>query len=320
MKVCLDAGHYGYYNQSPANKSYYESKMVWKLHLMLKRYLESYGVEVITTRSEQGADLALFSRGAKAAGCDLFFSLHSNAVGNGINNKIDYVVAYAAINGSADPIAEKLVNRIAEVMGTNQAPRIEHRRGNNGDYYGVVRGATAVGVPGAILEHSFHTNQRITDWLLQDANLDELARAEAEVIAEHYGLSRGEETIPQVDQKEHWYRIRKTWKDAGSQIGAYKNLENAKKACPSGYSVFDWNGKAVYSRGNTTEYPYVGKCTGNSVNVRKGPGMGYGNISGWPKLNKGNLVDVLGKEGAWYKIKIAGKYQGYISEKYLKRA
>mgnify|MGYP000195502650 CR=1 FL=1 len=320
MKICLDAGHYGYYNQSPANKSYYESKMVWKLHLMLKRYLESYGVEVITTRSEQGADLALFDRGAKAAGCDLFFSLHSNAVGNGVNNKIDYVVAYAAINGSADPIAEKLVNRIAEVMGTSQAPRIEHRRGNNGDYYGVVRGATAVGVPGAILEHSFHTNRRITDWLLQDANLDKLARAEAEVIAEHYGLTGGSETVPPAEQKEHWYRIRKTWKDVGSQIGAYKNLKNAKKACPSGYSVFDWNGKAVYSRGNTTEYPYVGKCTGNSVNVRKGPGIRYGNIKNWPKLNKGNLVDVLGKEGAWYKIRIAGKYEGYISEKYLKRA
>ena len=37
MKICLDAGHYGYYNQSPANKSYYESKMVWKLHLKLKK-------------------------------------------------------------------------------------------------------------------------------------------------------------------------------------------------------------------------------------------------------------------------------------------
>ena len=39
----------------------------------------------------------------------------------------------------------------------------------------------------------------------------------------------------------------------------------------------------------------------------KGPGKGYGNIAGWPKLNKGNLVDVLGKEGAWYKIRIAGE-------------
>ena len=161
---------------------------------------------------------------------------------------------------SADPIAEKLVNRIAEVMGTSQSPRIEHRKGNNGDYYGVVRGATAVGVPGTILEHSFHTNRKMTDWLLEDSNLDKLARAEAEVIAEHYGLSGGSEPVPPA---ERWYRIRKTWEDAGSQIGAYENLNNAKKACPAGYTVFDWNGKAVYSKGGEA-YPYVGKCTGNA--------------------------------------------------------
>lgn len=39
----------------------------------------------------------------------------------------------------------------------------------------------------------------------------------------------------------------KTWKDSKSQIGAYKSLENAKKACKAGYTVFDWNGKVVYS-------------------------------------------------------------------------
>lgn len=43
-----------------------------------------------------------------------------------------------------------------------------------------------------------------------------------------------------------WYRVRKTWKDEASQIGAYAILENAKKACPYGYSVFDGEGKVVY--------------------------------------------------------------------------
>lgn len=42
------------------------------------------------------------------------------------------------------------------------------------------------------------------------------------------------------------YRVRKTWKDAKSQIGAYTSLDNAKAACKPGYSVFDWNGNAVY--------------------------------------------------------------------------
>ncbi|MGN0346896.1 MAG: hypothetical protein ACI4DU_06385, partial [Lachnospiraceae bacterium] len=44
------------------------------------------------------------------------------------------------------------------------------------------------------------------------------------------------------------YRVRKTWADAKSQIGAYSSLENAKKACLAGYSVFDNSGKAVYTK------------------------------------------------------------------------
>lgn len=44
------------------------------------------------------------------------------------------------------------------------------------------------------------------------------------------------------------YRVRKSWADSKSQIGAYKILDNAKKACDQhkGYSVFDENGKVVY--------------------------------------------------------------------------
>lgn len=46
---------------------------------------------------------------------------------------------------------------------------------------------------------------------------------------------------------EQMYRIRKTWADAKSQVGAYRNLDNAKAECPKGYTVFDKDGKAVYS-------------------------------------------------------------------------
>lgn len=44
------------------------------------------------------------------------------------------------------------------------------------------------------------------------------------------------------------YRIRKTWNDISSQIGAYSSLEHAKAACKEGYTVFDKNGKAVYTK------------------------------------------------------------------------
>ncbi|WP_395013793.1 SPOR domain-containing protein, partial [Robinsoniella peoriensis] len=65
---------------------------------------------------------------------------------------------------------------------------------------------------------------------------------------------------------------------------------------------------------------WVGKCTGDGVNVRKGPGNNYGNITGYPKLNSGNLVDVINKEDGWYQILIDKKYSGFIAEQYIEKA
>lgn len=43
------------------------------------------------------------------------------------------------------------------------------------------------------------------------------------------------------------YRVRKTWADSKSQLGAYAVLDNAKNNCPAGYSVYDEAGKAIYT-------------------------------------------------------------------------
>lgn len=213
IKICLDAGHYGKYNRSPAIPEYYESQMNWKLHLLLKKYLEQYGFQVSTTRSDKDKDMELTARGKASKGCDLFLSLHSNAVGSYMNENVDYVVAYVMLDGSSTDLGKKLAACVTEVMDTKQNSYAKTRRGNNGEYYGVLRGAASVGTPGIILEHSFHTNSRSVRWLLEDSNLDKLARAEAKVIADHYGISKP------VDNKI-LYRV---------QIGAYSKLENAER-------------------------------------------------------------------------------------------
>lgn len=69
----------------------------------------------------------------------------------------------------------------------------------------------------------------------------------------------------------------------------------------------------------TEESVWVGMCTGNGVNVRKGPGTNYGNIAVYPQLNIGNLVDVINKESGWYQILIDKKYSGFIAEQYIAR-
>ncbi len=69
VKVCLDAGHYGKYNRSPTVSSYYESDMTWKLHNYLKKELKAFGIGVVTTRTNQNTDRALYERGAASKGC-----------------------------------------------------------------------------------------------------------------------------------------------------------------------------------------------------------------------------------------------------------
>lgn len=69
---------------------------------------------------------------------------------------------------------------------------------------------------------------------------------------------------------------------------------------------------------------WVGECTGNSVNVRKGPGLAYSLISDFPYLNKGNLVDVIGEKKStddilWYHIRIAKAHKGYIRHDFIKK-
>ena len=195
IKICLDAGHFGKYNQSPAVKTYYESDFNWKFHLLLKAELEKYGIEVITTRKEQAKDMALVDRGKAAKGCDLFLSIHSNAVDGNVNEYIDYPVACVPIDGTGDKLGKQLAECVASVMGTKQKADFWSKKSTSGtaNWYGVIHGAALVGVTGIILEHSFHTNTKSTKWLMVDSNLDKLAKAEAEVIAQHYGLKKTEQ-------------------------------------------------------------------------------------------------------------------------------
>lgn len=58
----------------------------------------------------------------------------------------------------------------------------------------------------------------------------------------------GSTTAANTADKQQLYRVRKSWPDAKSQIGAFSSLDNAKKACKPGYSVFDGKGKTVYTK------------------------------------------------------------------------
>lgn len=241
IKICLDAGHYGKYNRSPVVPAYYESDMNWKLHLMLKEVLERYGIEVVTTRTNQATDKALADRGKASKGCNLFLSIHSNACDT---ESVDYPVAICmlddnkvAIDDESRLIGDRLAAVVASVMGTKQAGRVSTRksdddRDGNGilddEYYGVLHGAKMVGTPGIIMEHSFHTNAAATQWLSNDDNLRKLAESEGAMLAEYFSLTGNEEQTEKDDNKSESDKAQEVGTRYRVQVGAYDNKEKAE--------------------------------------------------------------------------------------------
>lgn len=117
-----------------------------------------------------------------------------------------------------------------------------------------------------------------------------------------------------------WYRVRKTWADAKSQLGAYKELANAK-ACVDkhpGYSVFDVNGVNLYTSNTTTSaVPYKVRVSISDLNIRKGPGTNYARTQYIP-VGTYTIVEEADGQGAskWGKLKSGA---GWISLDYCKR-
>lgn len=206
--ICLDAGHYGKYNRSPIVTNYYESDMTWKLHKYQEEELTKYGITVRLTRSNQDNDMDLVARGKASSGCDLFISNHSNATGATNVDRPEAIYLVDDNCGYADEasrdIATLLVDTIRDVMQTTDKAKVYSRLSSvdrdgdglhNDDYYGVLYGAHQVGTPAIILEHSFHTNKRAAQWLMDDTNLRRLAKAEAKTIASWFGLNKVTNTV-----------------------------------------------------------------------------------------------------------------------------
>lgn len=219
--VCLDAGHYGNYNRSPVNGAYFEAVQMWKLTELVAFELTARGISVRKTRTNQKSDLSLISRGKKAKGCDLCVSFHSNAANK---ESVDYPLgivfrdnARTDLDERSEEIGLALAKVVQSVMGTTQTARTTTKasssdRDGNGirddEYYGVLEGARQVGVPAVILEHSFHTNKRATEWLLSDANLAKLAKAEAECIADWLGVQKAPAASPLPSFKPYMVRVK----------------------------------------------------------------------------------------------------------------
>lgn len=209
----------------------------------------------------------------------------SNIAGTEVNDK-----AYAALINLVTDICKR--NGIKKlVWSTDKNSRMNHLNGCN------------------MTVHRDYANKACPGEWLYSRHGDIAAKVNALLGAATTTPTKPTQPAPIV-----MYRVRKTWADAKSQIGAYGDLNNAKAIADKNadYFVFDSNGKVVYPAQSTAFKLYTVKVTADSLNIRKGPGTNFavnGSIT-----NKGvyTIIEEATGTGAklWGKLKSGA---GWIS-------
>ena len=173
-----------------------------------------------------------------------------------------------------------------------------------------------------IMRHRWFANKSCPgNWLY--ARLGDLA---SEVTAK---LGGGNDGTTELGQK-NYYRVRKTWEDAASQLGAYTVLENARQMADKhpGYSVFDWNGKAVYKAGGSAgagsgmtnaDCPFMVRVSVPDLNIRVGAGTDTAKTGKYTGVGCFTITEVLVGKGStkgWGRLKSG---EGFISLDYCQK-
>ena len=87
------------------------------------------------------------------------------------------------------------------------------------------------------------------------------------------------------------------------------------KFCRPDYSIVKstMNSSSTSKPSQTTYNKWVGAATKDGTDVFANP-TGTSKLSTYPKLNKGNLVDIIGVSGTRYQVKIADQFVGYVEK------
>lgn len=331
MKIMLDAGHTGKTHNRGVVKSYYESEQMWRLQGYLKPALESYGIKVDTTRKNQNENPGTEERGKMSKGYDLFLSLHTNAPGDDVPQSKweDYDapimcvfqdLSWTNIDDISKGVGHKIGEAIQKTIGTKQSYRIYQRksptdRDGNGilddEYYGVLVGSRIVGTPGLILEHTFHTNKKMCEWLLKEENLKLLAEAIARAVAEYFGIIKFPEKVSKKFKVTAFALTIRKGAGANNGVAGYLAKSQIVDVC----EISDGWGRLADGRGwiglSATEevkeakpvpQPAVNKkvkITADALNIRKGVGTSYP-VVGY--LKKNDIVEIVEEKDNWGKL------------------
>lgn len=231
-KIMLDPGHGAgaFHNRGfksiPGFEFCNEGDCNYIYSLKLKKALEDYGFIVGNTRINRFDNPSLAQRGQKAKGYDLFISLHSNAGGGSATG--------TEIWDSTNPkesiknLTDKLCAAISTAIGTNNRGTKYRKNKSGSNYYGVLRNGLAK--HNFIIEHAFHDNY--SDCKKYVDNLDKVAGATANVIAEYFGVVKSTKTpilsepSATLEQIKEWAKTKNNDKEFIGIAYTYWRLSN----------------------------------------------------------------------------------------------
>lgn len=173
-------------------------------------------------------------RESNASDTDIHMPIHSNAFNGNVAGLRIFV---GKLGGEAEVLAKAIMDELAPIT-----PGESDRISAEPQLY-EIKSTKALCV---YLEVGFHDNPTEAQWIID--HTADIAEAICRGCCDYFQA----DYIAPVDMVvpvDHWYRVRKDWEDASSQLGAFHILDNAKAACVEGYTVYDWTGNAVYYNG-----------------------------------------------------------------------
>lgn len=313
--VVLDAGH-GNAGDTGAvytwnGVTYVERDINLKIAQYCEAALKEYsGVTVYMTRTEQNNGLQLAPEAGESVGelvkyaqsvnADILVSIHNNSASASSANGSEVYYPNANYNASFSEqgreLSEIVLSKLKELglasrgakIRDNTAGERPYPDGSVSDYYGIIRQAKLCGFPGIIIEHAFLTNQSDAEnFLGSEEALKRLGEADAEAIAEYFGLSKAEDEYQDGDAKVRAVQdsVAGRYTVVASGVpNAYNvsfKIKNEKTGVTKEYGTIKGSGDGCwYSNFNISDFNATGTYTITAyVNRRNGSSYRVGSTS-----------------------------------------
>lgn len=294
-KAFIGVGHGGSDPGAVAN-GLKEANLNLTAALEVGEILAAHKVNVLLSRyRDEDDDLEEEIRECNAFGPDVAVDMHTNAGGGD-----GFEVFHTVRGGVGKTLAQNIESEVKAIGQNSRGLKTKVNSAGN-DYFGFIRSTNC---PAIITEMAFIDNINDIKDFDEVYELKRYALAVAKGILKTLGIAyNGASTSnpgTSTGTTSNLYRVRKSWSDAGSQKGAFSDLNNAKKCVDqnNGYSVFDNAGNKVYpSTSNNNNNSTGGSIGVGSVVKVVGNKWATGeDVPGWVKANSYKVIQVNGNK------------------------